>query len=196
MIVLRRRQGKQVADWRRNGCPIPPPEAVKQKIVAAYARRFGISTLIETGTFLGEMVEASRNIFKQIYSIELDKTLFRQAQERFKKFPHITILQGDSGTVLPQLLENITSPCLFWLDAHYSGGSTAKGVRETPILQETAAILSNICQKHVVLIDDARCFVRGERDYPTIVVLRSLFATGRRHWAFSVQDDIIRVSPE
>jgi 16S rRNA A1518/A1519 N6-dimethyltransferase RsmA/KsgA/DIM1 with predicted DNA glycosylase/AP lyase activity len=64
--------------------------------------------------------------FKRIWSIELDKILFELARKKFQSESHIKIIQGDSGTVLPELLNKLTDPDIFWLDAHYSGGKTAK----------------------------------------------------------------------
>ena len=123
-----------------------------------YGRRFSLATLVETGTFLGAMVEASRDTFTRIISIELDAKLHRQAQRKFARFAHITILRGDSAAVLPEVLKGLSEPCLFWLDGHFSGGITAKSDVETPILQELAAILRHPIKGHVILIDDARAF--------------------------------------
>jgi hypothetical protein len=81
---------------------------------------------------------------------------------------------------------------LFWLDGHYSGGITAKGPLDTPIVKELDSILNHSVTGHVILIDDARCFV-GENDYPTIDELREILHTERPRWVFEVKDDIIRI---
>ena len=188
------RKTMQIADWRRSGCPVPPPHVLKQKIVSDYARRFGINTLIETGTFMGDMIDATKQVFDQIYSIELSESLFEKAKERFKNYRHIKLIQGDSGEILPQLLEAITPPCLFWLDGHYSGGITARGSQDTPVLQELSAIFENSNNNHVVLIDDARCFT-GQDGYPTINTIKSLFKRHRSNCVFHVEHDIIQVFP-
>ena len=193
-ILWHCRQRKQITDWRKSGYPLPPPPAVKQKVVAEYARLFGVNTLIETGTFAGDMVEATRKVFRRIYSIELDEMLFRQATARFERFRHITIMHGDSGTILAELLNDITEPSLFWLDGHYSGETTAKGEEESPVLREIAAILDHSCSNHVVLIDDARCFTGG-CGYPTISALQMLFKSKRPHWVFELKHDIVRTFP-
>jgi len=54
---------------------------------------------VETGTFRGDMMQALSPYFKSLYSIELAKTLYEKAVERFREQPHITILFGDSGKV-------------------------------------------------------------------------------------------------
>src|SRR5262249_2110956 len=90
----------------------------------------------------------------------------------------------------------ITEPCLFWLDAHYSGShfgcQTARGPRDTPIIQELEHILTHPIMSHVVLIDDARLF-NGHNDYPTATELRDFIASRRPDWGVEIKDDIIRV---
>ena len=61
--------------WRLRGRPLRVPHLVKQRAVLEYARRFGLLTLVETGTYYGEMVAATRNYFRRIYSIESDPGL-------------------------------------------------------------------------------------------------------------------------
>jgi hypothetical protein len=149
---------------------------------------------VETGTYMGDMVYAMRKRFKQIYSIELSPRLFQLAVERFFAFNHISIIEGDSGVVLKKLMPEISKPTLFWLDGHYSGGATAKGILECPIFEELNAILeSPHIESVVVLIDDARLFV-GTNDYPTLVELKSFLATKKKAHTFKVVDDIIHIN--
>jgi hypothetical protein len=177
--------------WIKTGKLVPPPHIVKQGIVTHYAERFQPHILIETGTFMGEMVDACTSIFDQIYSIELSRDLFRGAYNRFSKQKHISIIHGDSVDILPEILLKIDEPCLFWLDGHYSGGFTAKGKKDTPILQEVMSILSHHIDCHIILIDDARCF-NGQNDYPTIRGLRDVILSYHPDWFFEVKDDVIR----
>jgi hypothetical protein len=178
----------------KKGIPIPPPHVYKQKTVKQYAKLFSIMTFIETGTYRGEMVEAIKTTFDRIYSIELDSTLYETAKQRFSKSRSITIIKGDSGRVLPKLLKSIKSPCLFWLDAHYSSGITGRGELETPIMKELQCILSHSIKKHVILIDDARCFV-GKNDYPTIRELKRFVFNINPDLVIKIENNIIRVHP-
>jgi hypothetical protein len=141
---------------------------------------------------MGHMVFAARKSFQRIYSIELGADLYERATKRFAAFPHITILQGDSSSTLGQVLEALDKPALFWLDAHYSEGITARGDRDTPIRQELEMIFTHRIKDHVLLIDDARCFT-GENYYPTINELQALVTKYRPGWSFSVGHDIIRI---
>ena len=181
-------------NWLKKGRPSPPPDLYKQKTVKHYAKDFSMTTLIETGTCLGEMVNATKQIFKKIYSIELDPILFKNAQQRFSSSKNITLLNGDSSKVLPEVLKAIDYPCLFWLDAHYSGGITAKGELETPIAQELKSILTQSIKNHVILIDDARCFT-GQNDYPTIKELKKIVFNINPELIFEIKNDVIRIHP-
>lgn len=183
---------KQVISWKKQGSPLPPPYIVKQAIVQWYQKEYGCNTLVETGTFKGDMVEAQRMWFDKIISIELSQHLFESAKERFKNYTHIEIVHGDSGKVLPKIMQTINTPAIFWLDGHYSQGITAKGDLECPILEELYAILkAPVLLPHVLLIDDARDFT-GNNDYPTIEALEKYVKNINSAYELQVKDDIIR----
>jgi hypothetical protein len=178
--------------WERSGRPVPPPDAVKQRTVREFGERFGLECFVETGTCLGAMLDAVKGDFKKIYSIELDEALFENAKIRFRAYKHIRLLQGDSGDLLPKILKDVRRPSLFWLDAHYSGGFTAKGKIETPVLRELESVFRHTKSGNAILIDDARCF-SGEHDYPTIEELERFVRGKRPEAVFEVEDDIIRI---
>ncbi len=158
------------------------------------ARRFRIATLIETGTFRGDMLEAARCDFSRIYSIEIDQRLHGEACDRFRAYPHITLIRGDSGVELRRLLRSMTAPCLFWLDGHYCGNGTGRGDSDTPIMQELRAIADEVHRRDVILIDDARLFTGGD-GYPTLDELRVFIHSRLPSHRFQVEHDIIRLLP-
>jgi hypothetical protein len=159
-------------------------------VVLAYAQRFGSLALVETGTLRGDMVEATRNAFQRIWSIELDSDLHAAAATRFRDYPQVSIVHGDSATALPEIVTGESRPILFWLDGHWSGGDTARGDLDTPVLAELTAILARRNGDDVILIDDARLF--GTGDYPTISAVRAMIRATWPDWNVEVRDDIIR----
>lgn len=183
-----------LAAWEREGRPVPPPHAHKQRVVCEYASRHGLRAFVETGTYLGDMVEAVRSKFGEVYSIELDPALHRRAAERFAAKRNVRIVLGDSGKILPEVLASVSAPALFWLDGHYSADITAKGDKDTPIASELASIARHPVKGHVILIDDARCF-NGSNDYPTIDELKSMASAYWPGAGFEVRDDIVRIAP-
>jgi hypothetical protein len=60
------------------------------------------------------MVQACRNPFERIISIELDDRLYRRACQRLASDPHIEIHHGDSGALLRRIIEDISEPCPFY----------------------------------------------------------------------------------
>src|SRR5215203_1158855 len=171
--------------WEKQGRPSPPPHIVKEELIRDYAKTFKTNVLIETGTYLGDMIHAMKKSFARIVSFELDQKLAAQASERFAADKHVEIVQGDSGKLLGDYLKTIDEPCLFWLDGHYSGGITAKGNLETPIKNELQFILSHPVGGHVILIDDARCFT-GENDYPPVEELQQFVQSQKPDLKFAV----------
>jgi hypothetical protein len=191
-LLQRIKSSRDLESWKRAGKPAPPPHGVKQRIISEYATSFRPDILIETGTFKGDMIYAMRNRFREIFSIELSKHYWEKAKRRFKNYPQIQLVQGDSAELLPRLLSAISKPCLFWLDGHYSADLTAKGALETPIIREMTAILDHSVKDHIVLVDDARCF-DGSHDYPTVEKFREFVAKHRPDWSFTVAEDVIRI---
>lgn len=193
---LKAKNKKQFSEWKKNGCPVPPPHIVKQLTIKEYQAKYSISTFIETGTYLGDMVEAQKKRFKKIISIELGIDLYTSAKKRFKNYDNIVILQGDSGKVLHTVLKDINEQAILWLDGHYSGGITVKGVKECPIFEELDAVFNDNNFNHIILIDDARCFI-GKGDYPTIDGIKEYIKDKNSEYQVNVKDDIIRfeISP-
>jgi len=189
--IRKSREQKQLREWERSGKPVPPPHIVKQLAIIHYKEKHNISILVETGTYLGDMVNAQLKNFTTIYSIELGNELWEQAVKRFNKYRHVNIIQGDSGKILVNLIPRINDKAIFWLDGHYSAGNTAKGDKNCPIYEELDSIFNSKFQ-NVLLIDDARCF-NGENDYPTLNELSEYILTRYCKSNIEIKDDIIRI---
>ena len=192
--VLNMIRHQQIKNWRKKGCPAPPPHVVKQTVIAGYQQKSGYTTLIETGTFRGDMIGAQKKRFRQVISIELGTDLYQKAKRRFRNEPHIRIVQGDSSEQLPLLLKDINEPAIFWLDGHYSSGITAKGNKECPVLEELDAIFTNNHYNHIILVDDARSFT-GKNDYPTIEQVKQFINDRDPHYKITIENDIICCLP-
>jgi len=164
---------------------------LKEAVVREYAQAYRLPILVESGTWGGAMVRAMLRDFKTIYSIELASDLASDNKAQFAEFDHVHIEWGDSATVMPEILEAIDEPALFWLDGHFSGNGTARGNKDTPILEELAAICTDPNQKRcVILIDDAGCY--GNPGWPTVEEISKHI---RLNQQMQILDDIIRITP-
>jgi len=176
-----------------------PPRAAtfpeKTAAIVNVARERGITNLIETGTFEGDMIEAQRENFNKIITIELSEQLCERARLRFSSYGHITVLHGDSGTMLSEAMRRIEGSAVFWLDAHYSGGVTAEGNAEAPVLKELSMIAARGNKGDAILIDDARLFGR-DVGYPKLVAVREFVAQHFPNYAFTIELDAIRIIPQ
>lgn len=172
---------------------IPVPHAVKQNNIRKYQETYQYQVFVETGTYLGDMVEAQKDRFRRVISIELGKDLHQKALQRFENDPQVTLLQGDSGMLLKEVIKNMDEPALFWLDGHFSSGITAKSDKNTPIVEELKAILGSSIN-HGILIDDARLFT-GKDDYPSIDEICFIVKEYSPNKKVEVADDIIRIMP-
>lgn len=189
-----RRSERELIEWERSGRPVPPPHIVKQRTLRSFAKKFGLKILVETGTLHGDMVEAMKRDFDQIYSIELSKELYEKVRKRFKNEGKIKLIHGDSGIELGNLIDKIDQPALFWLDGHYSAGKTARGDKDTPIYEELAHIFNTQDRGHVIIIDDARCF-GADPAYPCIEKLSDFIKSKKPDTNIAVDDDSIRITP-
>ena len=82
---------------------------------------------------------------------------------------------------------------VFWLDAHYSGGVTAKGSTECPLEHELQIIAEHACTGHIILIDDVR--LMGSGDYPSLARVCELACRINPRYRIEVRDDILRCEP-
>ena len=185
----------QVLLWRLNGKSIPIPPPIKAKTIIAYAKKYKISNLVETGTYLGETVLATKGYFQKIYSIELGRDLYILAEKTFADDKNVKIIYGDSANVLPRIVKKINKPCVFWLDAHFSEGITTKGATETPIMEELKIISKSKTKNHLILIDDARFFT-GNNGYPTIKEVKTFVKESLPKHKIYIENDIIIITPK
>lgn len=185
---------REIAAWEARGRPFPPPHAFKRRVLENCAERYGLEIMVETGTFLGDMVADLVGRFEKVYSIELRLTLYRRAVRRFRKYPRVHILFGNSASVLAGLMREIDRPALFWLDGHYSGALTAGGNRPAPVLEELRHITGARDHGHVIVIDDARNF-GSDPAYPRLEELVGFIRARRPEAVISTGDDMVMITP-
>jgi hypothetical protein len=131
--------------------------------------------LVETGTYWGHGIEHALGHFDEIHSIELAERFAKDAAQKFRAHPEVTIHWGDSAVKLSELSGHLKQPVLFYLDAHYSGGPTAYGKPKDmgcPVLRELT-VLAKRSEKDVIIVDDISLMgnatwsgIEGDSMYP------------------------------
>jgi hypothetical protein len=175
---------------KRSGYQMPLPAFIKRSIIKRHLLDNNLQTLVETGTQYGDTPWLFRNELAEIWSIELSPMLAKLARKRFRRYPHIHIVQGDSSDCLSEIVKKLGNPVLFWLDGHYSAGITARGSLDCPIYKELSCIFTQCKQPYIVLIDDARSF-GTDKDYPTLAELGSFVRETSKDADLKVDNDII-----
>ncbi len=151
---------------------------------------------IETGLYDASNIasmfsEGYFSSIEKVYSVELNKDFVDKAflNYPFLKNKKINLIHGDSGIALDNILkENSDKKVLLWLDAHYSGGPTAKSdsFGECPIIAEINSI-KHLKNKPTIIIDDLGCFMYNTPFYyngwPKIEEVVNL---AKKHFDFEV----------
>ena len=179
--------------FRETGWKRPLPGLIKRYIILAEIRRIKATALVETGTYLGDTPWFFRKKLAHIFSIEIQPQLASLVTKRFRRWPNVTIVHGDSGSALDKILPTLKDRTIFWLDGHFSDGITGKGKKACPLLDELDAIFRLCTCKYTILIDDFR-LLGNDPAYPTVPELISFIADHGRtaHW----ENDIIYIEVE
>ncbi len=172
-----------------------PPE----RVVLELRRWLDIGCFVETGTFRGDTARWAASHFREVVSIEASPELHAEARRRLRDRANIELRLGDSRLQLRATLRDRPQPCLFWLDAHWSGGPTHGEASECPLLDELSAVNGRTVDD-AILVDDARCFAapppaphRAEAWPDLTTVVSALSAGGRR--AVYLFDDVFLAVP-
>lgn len=170
------------------------PHIKKRRIIKEYAQKYSTRVLVETGTYLGDTIDAMIDSFDVIYSVELFAPLYEKAKLRFANRMKVNLYLGDSSHEIKKIISKLDGPALFWLDAHFSGEGTGRGLNDTPIIQELSIIFSDSSSSHIILIDDASDF-DGNNGYPSLTVLQGFVAKSRPDYCLSEHDNMIFLEP-
>jgi len=178
---------------------VPVKEKEKQKLIHKYIKKHNCQNYIETGAYHGETVRSiitARSLktipAKNIYAIELGDALFKALHRQYERYESVYLYHGDTTKELPKVLDKIKTKSLFWLDAHYSGGETARGKIDCPVLNELRALANHQIKNHIILIDDARSFNdKDTNDWPTIKKIINALQKINKNYNINVVNDII-----
>lgn len=148
---------------------------------------------IETGTYRGAGIKQVLIHYPHIHSIELSEKWYNFNVKQFEKNKNVKIYNGDSKKVLPELLSKINEPVTIFLDAHYSGGPTALGEEEVPLLYELE-ILKKRKYDDIIIIDD--CRLLGKTGKCGCGIDHPIYPTMTYDWRDVTENKIIELMKE
>lgn len=173
---------------------------IPKKLVILIRDHFSIDVFVETGTFRGKTsVWASAN-FRDVYTIENSRELFDSATRRLSAYSNIHLLYGNSALQLGKIVSDLTQPAIFWLDAHWCGGETYGNDDPCPLLEEIR-IIKQSSGNHIIMIDDARFFLKppprpqNSELWPGLREILDLLNKDKTFFTF-VAEDVIVTMPE
>jgi hypothetical protein len=149
---------------------VNPHSYTKFRQIDSYRKKTQSQIFIETGTYLGVTTSRCSSIFKQIYTIELDRQLAQKASSFLSAKSNVQVIEGDAVEVLKILPFDELDNILVFLDGHYSGGVTACGDLPEPALEEIIILAEHKSKINCVIIDDFRCF-GSEAGFPSKSIL-------------------------
>lgn len=176
--------------WRERQYADHAPSFIKEALL----KKHGVpgAQWVETGTYLGRTTDFLKGISPKVFTIEPGPQLYQNAAKRFEG-SNVEVLKGVSEEVLPSLLPQLSGDVNFWLDGHYSKGITFQGSQDCPIegeLEAIAAYATNF-KKMSILIDDVRCFLPENADYPDYPSVDALVDWARGHkFDWRIEHDI------
>lgn len=155
--------------WRRDFQP-PYPTVVKRRTIARHLDPDVV--FIETGTYLGQTSRWAASRCREVHTIELSESLYQRISPSLVR-KGIKAYRGDSSEVLETILKDLEAESVvIWLDAHWSGGITARADSgDTPvkseILQVEEWLRAHPGSRVALLVDDLRDFER-DSEYPRL----------------------------
>ena len=83
--------------------------------------KFGISTIVETGTHEGKSTQLLSTLFDRVYSCELYWDRYVHYYTELLKNNKVKLIKGSSANVLPDIFDEIgNDKFILYLDAHES----------------------------------------------------------------------------
>lgn len=161
----------------------------------SHLKKYKNNIFVETGTYIGNGLNcAIKAGFTKCYSIEIHKYLYDNAAIRFSneiKDGKIELTFGNSEFWLGDVVDKLSEPATFWLDAHISSQYGEKLAKNCPIMEELAKIKSSKINTHTILIDDLNCFDNTMHDNIKLMEVKTFILSINPNYKFSYLDAAI-----
>lgn len=155
--------------------------------------RFGVQSFVETGLLHGNTALWAEHQFEYIVSVEKCEGYCENFNSEYPE-SKVRVVNGDSGIILNEVLDDIQIPAIIWLDAHFGNDlhyQLEEDESPCPVLGEIEA-LNGKDSDFYILIDDAMLFT-GEDGWPELNEVKRSLDNGERYIA--IIDDVILAVP-
>ncbi|ELW8960757.1 glycosyltransferase [Yersinia enterocolitica] len=134
--------------------------SIDPTLVRILNKALPLDVFVETGTFKGDTIASIRDLFDEIYSVELSSEYYDIAVQRFIGDAHIHLVHADSPSAIQTWMPELNGKSvLYFLDAHWCAAeNTASIFSQCPLLDEIKSI-GRLNTESVIVIDDARLFL-------------------------------------
>lgn len=147
---------------------------------------------IESGTYKGYTARKLALFVDHVITIEADFNYYTKSKKALQRFRNVTVMCGDSRTLIGQVLPPSETKCVLWLDAHYSGGDTAGSQDHCPLMDELLQILPlRHSSNSIILIDDSRGLI-GASGWPILSDVVGLL--NQHDYSSIIIDDVLIAS--
>ena len=148
--------------------------SLNKSFVKKINKIFNSKMFIETGTYLGNTALRAKEFFDEVHTIEVEKSLYLKAKERFSGTINLNTHFGDSGEIISSLISSNKKTATIWLDGHFSGfhdgHQTGMGALNTPIKAELESIKRGERKDYVLMIDDIRLFDHTVENLDNLII--------------------------
>ncbi len=129
-------------------------------LVKSLKKVLPLDFFVETGTFEGDTIENVKDLFSEIYSVELSEEYYNKVRNRFESHNSIHLYLDSAEKFLKKIRPTLKEKSvLYWLDAHWCVADKTAGEKsQCPLLDELISIKS-LNKKSIIIIDDARLFI-------------------------------------
>jgi hypothetical protein len=172
---------------------------VDSKLAADLRDRLTLRRAVETGTYRGLTARSLASLFNSVVTIELSPLHHQRAIATLRDLPQIEALCGHSVELLAAIA-GLDIPTLYFLDGHWSAGSTEGADDQCPVIEEIAAIGAGH-PDDCMIIDDARLFTSAPqppldpRQWPTITEVFDAIRSHRPEHVVTVLKDQVIAAP-
>ena len=171
------------------------PSDVLSRTVAEYPEYEGIDTLIETGTFMGDVAFHEKDFFKEVHTIEIKEDIYMKTKKRLSPWPNIHCHLGDSVEVLGKILKSIKRRSIFFLDAHWSGDHTVDWSKSDwqgyPIdtgFRGAKEKDGSVRSENQVPLNEEIRLISQEHPYASVIIIDDWRSIGTKNQVFQGED--------